>query len=272
MTRVRKIGPAALEPPRQRRRRAGAARILRGTDGRPVRARRLADPPSLRLRLLRFASVLLVFAFFAVLWTRPVRHVEIQGQWLSSGEFVTSIFKDEVGRRWITTPTRQLEEQLVRDPWIEQAQVLRAPGARLVVRIREAEPVFCARLDGRQRVLDRNGNILPACDALLADALPVLDGLHVNGGELAPADRESLQALVVALETSGWVWSEGLQRVDLRDPDEVLLQSRDGVEVVIRLTEAGEQLAAAAAVWHELDTRGPSRVDLRFENQIVLRR
>jgi hypothetical protein len=42
------------------------------------------------------------------------------------------------------------------------------------------------------------------------------------------------------------------------------------VEVVVTLEDADDQLGSAAAVWHQLDTSGPTRVDLRFENQIVL--
>lgn len=273
MTRVRKIGPAVLPPPRPRTRRDGAARILRGTDGRPVRARRLSEPASLRLRLLRFSSVALAFAFFALLWTRPVRHVEIQGLWLASAPYVTSLLQDEVGRRWVTTPTRDFELQLRRDPWIEDAQVLRAPGARLVVRIHEVEPAFRVSLSGVDRAVDRKGRILPATDNMMVDALPLLVGLAADDqdpGVFAPSDRAALLTLVAALDGSGWVWSDGLACVDLTDADEVLLRSSDSVEVVLRLSQAATQLAAASAVWHELDTAGPRRIDLRFENQIVL--
>lgn len=271
MTRVRKIGPSvALPPPRQRVRRGGAARILRGTDGRPVRARRLAEPASLRLRLLRFSSVVLVFTFFAALWTRPVRHVEIQGVWLSSPDYVTSLLEAEVGRRWVTTPTRDLEAQLRHDPWIDDAQVLRAPGARILVKIREAEPAFSTLWNDARRVVDRRGKILPSADGLIVEELPVLAGLDIENGEFTEASREAFLAVVHALDASGWLWSEGLARVDLSDRDEVILRSSDEVEVIIRLDGAREQLAAAAAVWHRLDASGPTRVDLRFEDQIVL--
>ena len=71
MTRLRKIGTMTT-PKRDHVRRSGRARILRGSDGRPVRARRLKEPPGLRVKLLRFGLVLVVFGFFALVWTRPV--------------------------------------------------------------------------------------------------------------------------------------------------------------------------------------------------------
>lgn len=270
MTRVRKIGPAAAPAPRTRKRRPGAGRILRGTDGRPVRARRLADPVSLQVRLLRLGAVLLAFGFFALLWTRPVREVEIQGVWLSSTDFITTMMEPELGRRWITTPTREFERQLLRDPWIDEVRVSRAPGARLLVEVREAQPAFCVDYNGQKRVVDRRGTVLPECEGLLIGALPALAGISFEGSELEAENRSRVVSLLGALDSSGWVWSEGLARVDLGDPDEVLLQSRDGVEVVVRLADAHDQLAAASAVWSRLDTNGPTRVDLRFQDQIVL--
>jgi cell division septal protein FtsQ len=270
MTRVRKIGPAPVVPPRTRKRRIGTGRILRGTDGRPVRARRLKDPVSLNVRLLRLGAVLLAFGFLAVLWTRPVRQIEVRGVWLSSTEFVTAMMEPELGRRWITTPTGNFERELARDPWIDEVRVSRAPGARLLVEVREAQPVFCVTLEGQERALDRHGAVLPTCKGLLIDALPMLDGIRIEAGELEEEDRLRVRSLLDALDGSGWVWSNGLASVDLRDPDEVLLQSRDGVEVVVRLSDAHDQLASAAAVWDRLDTDGPTRVDLRFKDQIVL--
>ena len=270
MTRVRKIGPAPVAPPRPRKRRMGAGRILRGTDGRPVRARRLRDPVSLQVRFLRLGAVVLAFGFLAVLWTRPVREIEVQGVWLSSADFVTAMMEPELGRRWITTPTNDFERELARDPWIEEVRVSRVPGGRILVEVREAQPVFCVNLGGQKRVVDRHGSVLPACEGLLIGALPMLDGVRLEGAELGQEDRRRVLLLLGALDGSGWVWSDGLARVDLGDPDEVLLQSRDGVEVVVRLSDARDQLASASAVWDRLDTEGPTRVDLRFKDQIVV--
>ena len=270
MTRVRKIGPAAAQPPKERPRRRRGARIVRGTDGRPMRARRMAEPVSLRVRLLRLASVLLVFAFLSVLWTRPVRQIEVQGIWLSSPEFVTSLLQSELGRRWITTPTRAFEEQLARDPWIDQVQVLRAPGSRLLVRVREAEPLFRTDFGGQTRLVDRHGVLLPPAEGLVADALPELAGLEITEAGFDDEGTRHYVSILRALDASGWVWTDGLARVDLADPDAVLLQSRGGVEVVVRVEDAGRKLSDAAAVWHRLEEDGPRRVDLRFADQIVL--
>jgi cell division septal protein FtsQ len=185
-------------------------------------------------------------------------------------DFVTAMMEPELGRRWITTPTGDFERELARDPWIDEVRVSRVPGARLLVEVREAQPVFCITLGGEKRVLDRHGSVLPACEGLLIGALPMLDGVRLEADQLEEEDRSSVLSLLGALDGSGWVWSNGLARVDLRDPDEVLLQSRDGVEVVVRLADAHDQLASASAVWDRLDTNGPTRVDLRFEDQIVL--
>ena len=60
-----------------------------------------------------------------------------------SPDFVTALFEDEIGRRWITTPVNDFARELETDPWIDEAQVMRAPGLRLLVKVREAQPVFC---------------------------------------------------------------------------------------------------------------------------------
>ena len=270
MTRVRKIGPAPVLPGRPRNRRARKGRILSGIDGRPVRARRIADPVGLRVRLLRLGAVMFAFAFLAVLWTRPVREIEVRGVWLSSTDFISAMMESELGRRWITTPTADFERELARDPWIDEVRVSRVPGARILVEVLEAQPAFCVTMRGQKRVVGRRGSVLPACDDLLIGSLPMLDGVRFEGEELEQEDRRRVLALLAALDASGWVWSNGLARIDLRDPDEVLLRSRDGVEVVVRLSQARDQLASASAVWNRLDTEGPTRVDLRFKDQIVL--
>jgi cell division septal protein FtsQ len=270
MTRVRKIGATPVGGVRTRRR--GGGRILRGIDGRPVRARRLAAPVSLRVRLLRVGAVVLLFCFFVVLWTRPVREIEVQGVWLSSPDLVTGLFGPELGRRWITRPTKTLEDRLEADPWIDAAQVMRAPGSKLLVRIRETEPLFRAELDDVVRLVDRNGVLLPPAGDLIVDALPRIQGLAFEDGAMTGVERRRFKTLLHALDASGWIWTEGLDGVDLTDPDAVVLRSRDGVEVVVRIDQVHDQLTAAAMVWDRLESSTPSRVDLRFENQIVLSR
>jgi len=235
-----------------------------------VRARRLAEPAGFGVRLLRTSAVLLVCAFLLAMWTRPVSQIEVRGVWLSSSDFVTSMLEPELGRRWITTPVKDFARELERDPWIDQAQVIRAPGSRLLVKIREAEPVFSVEVGDQYRLLDRDGDLLPPCDDLFVDALPVVRGLEIGPQGLGDEARAQYLHLLEALDGTGWVWSEGLADADLRDADEVVLESRKQVQVVVQLDEAPEQLAAAAAVWNQLDTDGPTRVDLRFENQIVL--
>lgn len=269
MTRLRKIGPETVPPPRQRRKRQGA-RILRGTDGRPVRARRLAEPAGIGVKMLRVAAVLVVFSFLTVMWTRPVQQIEVRGVWLSSPDFITAMLAPEIGRRWVTTPVKDFARELERDPWIDRAQVVRAPGARLLVKIREAEPVFCIEVGDQRRLLDRDGDLLPECTDLHVDALPTVRGLEVGLEGLSDNARAQYLTLLSALDGTGWVWAEGLAEADLRDPDEVVIASRAEVVVVVELAEAAQQLGSAAAVWNQLDTEGPTRVDLRFENQIVL--
>jgi cell division septal protein FtsQ len=259
-------------PKRDLARRSGRARILRGTDGRPVRARRLKEPAGLKVKFLRFGLVLLVFGFFASIWTRPVQQIEVQGVWLSSSSFITAMLEPELGRRWITTPTRAFEEQIARDPWIDQVQVMRAPGSRLIVRVREAEPVFCMNLGEGRRLLDRDGDLLPECTDLFVESLPVVRGLEVEDGRLSQESLDHYVSLLRALDETGWIWSQGLALLDLGDPREVVLRSRDEVEVVVSMGEAHDQLGDANQVWHQLDTEGPTRVDLRFGNQIVLSR
>jgi len=205
-----------------------------------------------------------------VMWTRPVQQVEVRGVWLSSSDFVTAMLQPELGRRWITTPVKDFARELERDPWIDGAQVIRAPGARLLVKIREAEPVFCIEVGDQRRLLDRDGDLLPSCTDLFVDALPTVRGLEVGLEGLSEQARSQYLVLLSALDGTGWVWTEGLARADLSDPDEVVIESHSQVQVVVQLEEAPQQLASAAAVWTQLDTEGPTRVDLRFENQIVL--
>jgi cell division septal protein FtsQ len=213
---------------------------------------------------------MLTFGFFALLWTRPVTEIEVRGVWMASTERIASVLSGEVGRRWVTTPVRDFEIALAQDPWIEGVRVSRVAGGRLLVEVHESQPVFVSETDARRQVLDRRGLVLPASPDLVFDGLPRLEGVEFDGAQLAAEDRDRVAALLEALDQAGWIWSEGLARVQLGDDQEVLLESTDGVQVVVALPEASDQLRGASVVWGRLDPGRPARVDLRFKDQVVL--
>ena len=160
-------------------------------------------------------------------------------------------------------------------PWVRSARLTRAYPHHLTVRVEEREPVAFVNVEGRLKLIDREGVLLERPEKAAFD-FPVLAGLD---SRLSPPERRSrldlyrefMRQISSEAAPSGWVVSE----VDLSDSDDlkaVVVRENKNLELHLGRDEFGERFHNFLALVPELvkgDVTAAS-VDLRYGNQIVV--
>ena len=160
-------------------------------------------------------------------------------------------------------------------PWVRSARLTRAYPHHLTVRVEEREPVAFVNVEGRLKLIDREGVLLERPEKATFD-FPVLAGLD---SRLSPPERRSrlglyrefMQQISSEAAPSGWVVSE----VDLSDSDDlkaVVVRDNKNLELHLGHDEFGARFHNFLALLPALvqGEVSAASVDLRYGNQIVV--
>jgi cell division protein FtsQ len=160
-------------------------------------------------------------------------------------------------------------------PEIRRADVVRALPNRVTIVVEERRPftlVHAARLHW----MDEDGRVLGEERRAVAPGAPVISGLSEE--ELAsmrttpgPKARAAV-TLIRALLRSGGALAAEISEIDMSRPEGPVLYTVDGVEVRLGAEDWDERLARLEGVLAQVATEDVSGVDLRFKDQVVLRR
>jgi cell division protein FtsQ len=175
---------------------------------------------------------------------------------------------------WRIDPDR-VRARLESLPEIRHADVVRELPNRVSIRVEERRPftlVHAARLHW----LDEEGRLLGDEPHAVATDVPVIRGLSED--ELAtmrttpgPRARAAI-ALIRALLRTGSALAAEISEIDMSRPEGPVLYTIDGVEVRLGSEEWEERLARLEGVLAQVATQDVHGVDLRFRDQVVLRR
>jgi cell division protein FtsQ len=160
-------------------------------------------------------------------------------------------------------------------PEIRRAEVVRELPNRVSIHVEERRPftlVHAARLHW----LDEDGRLLGEERHAVATEVPVISGLSED--ELAtmrtapgPRARAAI-ALIRALLRTGSALAAEISEIDMSRSEGPVLYTVDGVEVRLGSEEWEERLARLEGVLAQVATEDVRGVDLRFRDQVVLRR
>jgi len=160
-------------------------------------------------------------------------------------------------------------------PEIRRADVVRELPNRVSIVVEERRPftlVHAARLHW----LDEDGRLLGEESRAVATEVPVISGLSED--ELAtmrtapgPRARAAI-ALIRALLRTGSALAAEISEIDMSRTEGPVLYTVDGVEVRLGSEEWEERLARLEGVLAQVATQDVLGVDLRFRDQVVLRR
>jgi cell division protein FtsQ len=175
---------------------------------------------------------------------------------------------------WRIDP-RVVQARLEDLPEIRRADVVRELPNRVSIVVEERRP-FTLVHAGRLHWVDEEGRVLGEESHAVAPDVPVISGLsedELAGMRTAPAPRaRAAIALIRALLRTGSALAAEISEIDMSRPEGPVLYTVDGVEVRLGTEEWDERLARLEGVLAQVATQDVRGVDLRFRDQVVLRR
>jgi cell division septal protein FtsQ len=175
---------------------------------------------------------------------------------------------------WRIDPER-VRARLEEMPEIRRADVVRELPNRVAIVVEERRPftlVHAARLHW----LDEDGRVLGDETHAVNTEVPVISGLseeELVTMRTSPGPRaRAAIALIRALLRTGSALASEISEIDMSRPEGPVLYTVDGVEVRLGTEEWDERLARLEGVLAQVATQDVHGVDLRFRDQVVLRR
>jgi cell division septal protein FtsQ len=175
---------------------------------------------------------------------------------------------------WRIDPERvrgRLEEM----PEIRRADVIRELPNRVAIVVEERRPftlVHAAKLHW----LDEDGRVLGDETRAVNTEVPVISGLseeELVTMRTSPGPRaRTAIALIRALLRTGSALASEISEIDMSRAEGPVLYTVDGVEVRLGTEEWDERLARLEGVLAQVASQDVNGVDLRFRDQVVLRR
>ena len=175
---------------------------------------------------------------------------------------------------WRIDPER-VRARLEEMPEIRRADVVRELPNRVTIVVEERRPftlVHAARLHW----LDEDGRVLGDETRAVSTEVPVISGLseeELVTMRTSPGPRaRAAIALIRALLRTGSALASEISEIDMSRAEGPVLYTVDGVEVRLGTEEWDERLARLEGVLAQVATQDVHGVDLRFRDQVVLRR
>ena len=247
-----------------------------------VRRRRARRVPPLR-HTGRYVLVLLAVAgvlFGAARWvlTSPrfaVTAVDVRGSSRVPVARILSVAGIVPGANLWAIDSRAVVARIEAMPEIRRADLVRELPNHLTIVVEERRP-FTLVHAGRLHWMDEDGRVLGEEARAVAPEVPVISGLSED--ELAsmrtapgPKARAAI-ALIRALLRSGSTLTAEISEIDMSRAEGPVLYTVDGVEVRLGAEEWDERLARLEGVLAQVATQDVNGVDLRFRDQVVLKR
>jgi cell division septal protein FtsQ len=237
---------------------------------------RWARPAALVLAALAVAALVWAGARWATTSPRfAVAGVEVHGASRVPVPRILAAAAIEPGANLWTLDGRTVASRVEALPEIRRADVVRELPNRVTIVVEERRPftlVHAARLHW----MDEDGRVLGEERRAVAPGAPVISGLteeELASMRTAPGPKaRAAVALIRALLRSGHALAAEISEIDMSRPEGPVLYTVDGVEVRLGTEDWDERLARLEGVLAQVVTQDVSGVDLRFKDQVVLRR
>jgi cell division protein FtsQ len=174
-----------------------------------------------------------------------------------------------------TIDTRAVVARIEAMAEIRRADVVREMPNRLTILVEERRP-FTLVHAGRLHWMDEDGRVLGEEARAVAPEVPVISGLtedELTSMRTSPGPKaRAAIALIRALLRSGSTLTAEISEIDMSRAEGPVLYTVDGVEVRLGSEEWDERLARLEGVLAQVATEDVNGVDLRFKDQVVLKR
>jgi len=174
-----------------------------------------------------------------------------------------------------TIDSRTVVARIEGMPEIRRADLVRELPNRVTIVVEERRP-FTLVHAGRLHWMDEDGRVLGEETRAVATEVPVISGLSEDelvSMRTAPGPKaRAAIALIRALLRSGSTLTAEISEIDMSRAEGPVLYTVDGVEVRLGAEEWDERLARLEGVLAQVATEDVNGVDLRFKDQVVLKR
>lgn len=192
-----------------------------------------------------------------------VTNIEVEGRETTDAATIMAALAAERGTPILAVSPARARQQLEKLPWVRSAAIERRLPGTLYVRLVERRPLAVWQHDGKQQLIDRQGEVIPVADLGRFARLPT-----VVGDKAATHAAALLDMLAREPELAGRVTAA--IRVDNRRWN---LRIDHAIEVLLPEESPAAAWARLAALEREsqLLRRDIQRVDMRLPDRLVLR-
>jgi cell division protein FtsQ len=198
--------------------------------------------------------------------------ITVQGLKYASRWKVQRVFAGDYDRSIYLVPLEERQRRLLAIDWIENATVSRVWPDRIVVRVRERQPVAFVNLRRGVRLIDAHGVLLePPAQAQFT--YPVLSGIGENDTDAQC--REHVLTFIRVQEELGYLMKD-VSEVDTSDPENIRLIAQANRRAVTLLMGEGNyarRFQHFVKNYPEIVKRSPqARIfDLRLDDRITVK-
>lgn len=227
------------------------------------------------LALLAIAAVAAAHAWVTTSPRFAVAAIDVHGASRLSVDRILTVAGIALGANLWSVDTSQVRGRLEGMPEIRRADVVRALPNRLTILVEERRP-FTLVHAGRLHWLDEDGHVLGEETRAVSPEVPIISGLteeELETMRTAPTVKaRAAITLIRALLRSGGALAAEISEIDMGRVEGPVLYTVDGVEVRLGTDDWDERLARLEGVLGQVATQDVRYVDLRFRDQVILRK
>jgi cell division protein FtsQ len=226
------------------------------------------------------ASILAAYGLACALAASPLfvlQEVTVEVSGRPSPEEIRSMSGIRLGMNLLSLDTEAVSRRLETHRWIQHATVVKQLPDRVLIKVREREPVAVVEIQGDLYYLDREGTVLDRVRPGEPLDFPMMTGLgkDVRDAHRWKGGRDVQQALSLLGALEGFPALGSVSEIHL-DRSEGLSFVLEGFPspVVVGWSDFSAKMRRFGGVFPSLasHSRSIERVDLRFSGQVVIRR
>ncbi|MBP3941384.1 MAG: FtsQ-type POTRA domain-containing protein [Christensenellaceae bacterium] len=229
-----------------------------------------------RILMLVVAAVTLVFLVFTFLRAEVIT---VEGNINYSPEYIVALAEVKPKQHLFTIDRSDIEENIMRDPFIRLASVRYSFPNKLKIRVNERIPVGAIKISAQYIIVDKECNALAVLDSAAMFDVPVVNGVGVTsielGYQLRSDDAYKLSVMQhILYELSLNNLTERTNMVELSDINDIVLHMKSGMLIEYGQGDRiNEKTAWAKAILDTLTEEGIKKgtVDVSTENSAIYR-
>jgi len=201
-----------------------------------------------------------------------VKHIILEGNTHLKEQDLRK-YEDRLTRNIFMLDLISVREELLKEPYVRDADLRRELPDRVYIRIEERIPYAVLRMEGREYLIDKEGMILESAGKKTGKILPVISGLRQDKDGFWKEELSQALSLVETLKSFGYPELSEIREIEMSKNRGAVLHPADGgFDILCGSGDYLHKLVLLKRVSADLARRNWAvrRIDLRFEDQVVV--